>query len=177
MPVALRSPAHPEGLPDLPPREHALLQLSNKLAQAAGHVLRLAVAARIPCGEEKPATSFLWLRPDRMHMQQSSSCSSYRIDYCAFGTPWRARTRLNVMHCMHDPKLAQKQCHGRGICSFTGRPHEVLSGASRGSFLTKQKKPYPPRLCRALAKLLTGYAINRCSTSLWNRFKGCQNTA
>eukprot|EP00974_Lingulodinium_polyedra_P120765 11176350-Lingulodinium_polyedra.AAC.1 len=60
MPSALRSAAHPRGLPNLGRADQAKVTEGNALADKAGQLQRLAFAMRLPGGEENPATSFLW---------------------------------------------------------------------------------------------------------------------
>ena len=171
MPCALRSSEFPRGLPDLPEQDAQKLALSNFLGDKAGRLQQIAYDMRIPGGEENPASSFLWLQPERQKMQERSSCRTYTVDYCYYGTPWRARTRMHIWHTPESASLQRARCHGRGICEHSGRPHLVLSGASSGAFLTKRKNNYPPKMCQTLAALLQNAASNFKTASLWQKMK------
>jgi hypothetical protein len=170
MPRALRSPDQVRGLPPhmLCAGDRQALKTSNLLADRAGALLRLARKRGIPGGEENPHSSYLWNFPDRQRFVSDQNTHAHCVDYCAFGRPFRARTRLMVfnMSVEHTDKL---RCHGRGICSFSSRPHVQLVGTaqSRG-FMTKQKSEYPPQLCQLLARsIVTAYTDKR-TVRLWN---------
>eukprot|EP00959_Pyramimonas_sp_CCMP1952_P427894 8961217-Pyramimonas_sp.AAC.1 len=73
-------------------------------------------------------------------MMRRPECTTYIVDYCAFGTPWRARTRLNMFN-VKCPALEGAKCKGRGTCSSSGKPHYQLDGPTgKGGFLTRQKQ-------------------------------------
>ena len=142
MPQPLRSTEFPRGLANLSEKDSEKLRIYNKLGHFAAELQKIALRMNIPGGEENPASSFLWLQRSRQWMQRQEQCSSYIIDYCAFGTPWRARTRLHVWHAPEELPLHERRCKGRGICQYSGVEHVVLSGAKSGQFLTK-KTPLP----------------------------------
>ncbi len=49
-----------------------------------------------------------------------------------------------------------KTAPAQGVCSFSKRPHNILSGASSGQKLrTAAAQEYPARLCTAIAKVLS----------------------
>ena len=155
MPRRLRSPDHPEGLPDLEGKDREALERSNDLARRAGLLLRLAVQLGIPSGEENPASSCLWQLTDRIKMAQDPNCTDYVVDYCSWGRPFRARTRIRLWHAVAK-HLSDHRCTGKRLCAFSGRPHHQLTGASSGNngFLTKLKNRYPDGLCCTLVAAL-----------------------
>ena len=171
MPGPLRSNAFVRGLPNLPEKDQEKLRVSNMLADFAGSLIRAARKLNIPGGEENPATSFLWLFPSRAKQSERDRVSNYIVDYCACGTPWRARTRLQLWGAPLCQPLLRLKCRGRGICSFSGKPHLVLSGASGGSFLTNKKNNYPVPLCKILAKYLSTTANNILSSNMWQHYR------
>jgi len=72
------------------------------------------------------------------------------IDFCAFGAPWRRRTRLWGWNLSLVGLC--KPCRGGKVCSFSGKPHIRLSGRdAAGSSIVRMAEPYPVGLCRALA--------------------------
>jgi hypothetical protein len=167
-PRALRSPQHVRGLPELSAVDRETLRVSNLLADRAGQLLRLARARQIPGGEENPNISYLWDFADRRKFLEDANTHAHVVDYCAFGRPFRARTRL-VTFNMTVPSTEKLLCKGRGICSFTNRPHLQLDGPahSRG-FMTRLKSEYPEQLCRLLAKSLVSSYTEKRTTRLWN---------
>eukprot|EP00959_Pyramimonas_sp_CCMP1952_P234357 4896943-Pyramimonas_sp.AAC.1 len=62
--------------------------------------------------------------------------------------PWRKRTRIVSVHV--DLSRCSRLCTGRGICSYSKKPHVELSGKSNGVFRTLVAEPYPRALCNAL---------------------------
>ena len=85
------------------------------------------------------------------------------VDFCAYKTPWRKRTRLLSGHV--DPadlsRLTQRVCQGRkGFCSLQQQNHFALTGKGPGNRpWTLIAQPYPPGLCVDLAHLLSAQAI------------------
>ena len=73
MPSALRSPACPHGLPDLPEKDRAKLREGNALVDRAGQLQRLVLSLGILGGEENPASSYLWSLLSRQKFLQCSS--------------------------------------------------------------------------------------------------------
>ena len=98
------------------------------------------------------------------------------VDYCACGRPFRARTKLMMWHCHPDAALSQMVCHGRGVCSFSGRPHQQLSGSDKNGFLTALKNAYPDKLCAALARTFKGAILRHRAVQRWRHFGGTSNT-
>ena len=173
-PSALRSADHPRGLSNLGAKDHAKLVEGNSLADRAGLLQRAAHARGLPGGEENPANSFLWCLPSRTRFLQQRAVHDTVIDYCAFGTPFRARTRLRTWGPPPPPALLKARCTGRGTCSCTGCPHEQLSGRAPGahSFQTGRKNSYPRRLCSILARHLVAARRAKQASNMWAVFSG-----
>eukprot|EP00959_Pyramimonas_sp_CCMP1952_P069971 1460992-Pyramimonas_sp.AAC.1 len=74
---------------------------------------------------------------------------------------------------MHvSDQLFRLRCRGRGICDFTGRPHENLSGTMQGGgFFTIAKAAYPPRLASSLANEIFRACAMREISRQWNLLK------
>ena len=169
MPSALRSPACPRGLPDLPENDRAKLREGNALADRAGQLQRLALSLGVLGGEENPASSYLWALASRQKFLQLVSVQDVVCDYCAFGRPFRARTRLRLWG--GRPLELQARCSGRGTCSYSGRPHEQLTGTAGKEFATAKKNSYPEGLCSILASYFVRERKERQAVALWTRMR------
>ena len=169
MPNRLRDNDHIRGLQGPKPKDLEVLKRSNTLTDRAGVLQRLAYQYKIVGGEENPCTSFLWVFPARVKFMQCPRVESCIVDYCACGTPFRARTRLCFWGHKPPGRLAALRCNGRGICQHSGKPHLVLSGTSKqGGFLTRQKNHYPDKLCTIIAKGLSDAAAAILTSRLWS---------
>ena len=172
MPLPLRSRTFLRGLPDLSANERAKVTMSNRLADRGGQLQQLSHAVGIIGGEENPASSFLWDFPSRINFARRAGATPVVIDYCSFGTPFRARTRLLFWGHQPDRAWATHRCRGRGLCDFSKQPHERLSGSVPAGFKTKAKNAYPPPLCKLLASQLMN-AVHRGETARkWATLRG-----
>ena len=167
MPTQLRSAIFPDGLPHLErANDVQAVRLGNALASRARHLLSIAEFRKLPSAEENPFQSFLWSLHSRNKSEQHHD---HKVDYCFFGTAWRARTRIRThsWSWSHAPPC----CSGRGVCSFSGLPHEQLSGSApqhRG-FKTKLKQAYPIGLCKSLAKDLSHAMLQTRVAQMWSQ--------
>ena len=164
----LRTKDHLRGLPGLEGADYQAVLDSNKLADRIATLLRIALLRQLPTGEENPASSLLWLLPSRRRFCAHQSVNTIVFDYCGAGRPFRARTRMALANIAVPPELYAWQCKGRGICTFSGKPHVVLSGSSKAGFLTRLKAAYPPRLCYVLARELSRSYLSLRANRLWN---------
>ena len=171
LPHALRSPQHVHGLPHLSAADQAALDRSNALGKAAALLLRTAFERSLPCGEENPRGSFLWQQSHHASLVSQAS-GDYVIDLCAFNRPFRGRTRILLWNC-RAPRLEHCKCKMHGnLCSFSGKPHVVLSGlAPDRSWMTKLKQVYPTPLCNILASALLSQGVGIQAQKLWQLFK------
>ena len=94
MPQALRSNQYHRGRPGLCGKDLDKARVSNLLADRTASLFRTTCRMGVQGGEELPAASFLWMLSGRPHMLQQKAAQPCAVDYCACGTPWRARTRL-----------------------------------------------------------------------------------
>ena len=169
MPGPLRSSEHLYGLPGLSASGRRKAQEANMISARASHLQAVLLRQSVPFGEENPATSMLWLRPDRENIRHEAHI--YFVDYCAFGRPFRGRTQLRLFNCIWSPELARARCSGRGTCSFSGRLHETLSGRGKSGFHTSRKNSYPEGLCDVLALILQNGLLRKKVASLWSTFR------
>ena len=171
LPHALRTPQQVHGLPNSSDADQKSLDRSNALGRAAALLLRSAIHRSIPAGEENPRDSFLWQQSHHVKLV-SSSDGDYVIDLCAFKRPFRGRTRILLWNC-RAPRLEQCKCKMRGnMCSFSGKPHVVLSGlAPDRSWMTKLKQVYPTPLCNTLADALLSQGVRIQARDLWQVLK------
>ena len=113
----------------------------------------MAYEQGLPGGEENPASSWLWRFASRRRMLNQPRVSESIVDYCSWGRPFRARTKLMLFNLAPPPSFVDHKCRGRGICSFSKKPHEQLTGVKGKEFATKQKNSYPPGMCQSLARV------------------------
>jgi hypothetical protein len=171
VPCRLRDAAHLRGLPGLSLKDSATVQRGNRLADRVGVLQRLAVEMKVIGGEENPGSSWLWQLPSRVAFLRPPSVSECIVDYCAFGTPYRARTRLRLWGIRPPEHLSKCKCSGRGICSFSGMPHEQLTGASGAGFNTRKKNCYPSQMCSLLASAFVKAHNDNRTCRRWELFK------
>jgi len=145
-PGPLRSDEHVMGLPGLQGKNLTKVLLGNKLAVFSAGLFLLCAQLGISCTIENPRTSRLWLMPGMLSCIRSTCSSISIVDYCAYGTPWRKRTQL--LSCHVSLARSARPCTGRGICSFSHKPHVQLQGVHNGKFRTLTAEPYPSSLCR-----------------------------
>ena len=170
-PGPLRSSDEPRGLQNLHGEELSQVNKANLLADRAAVLLRLAESLRLVVGEENPASSLLWWTRQRRDWA-SRDAHDFVIDYCAFGRPFRARTRLRLSNVAKTEEFRACRCTGRGICSFSGRTHCRLSGSENGVSKTSSRTAYPLVLCKRLARLFSTSMLNCATATRWRRFMG-----
>jgi hypothetical protein len=178
-PGALRDDLHVDGKCDLSSADMMKVRAGNRLARRVAELQQICLRMGIAGGEENPATSWLWKLPSRQRLLGQVGVTSLNIDYCAFGRPFRARTKLCLWHCRPPDALIEAKCKGRGVCSFSGRPHECLQGvAKHEGFRTRRKSAYPQKLATLLASYLVEGFLRNQSSRLWKVMSGyIQRTA
>ena len=169
MPCSLRSAEFVMGLPALEAKDREKVRVGNLLAARAAELQRRCQELKIPWGEENPGSSFLWQHSWRRKMEKVAEV--YYVDYCSYGTVFRARTRLQISAGRRTQAFEGHLCRGRGTCTFSGRPHDRLSGPDGSTFKTARKNAYPPALCRALARLLLASASCGLAAARWRFWK------
>ena len=163
--TSARTP-HPLGLPHLSPSDALKVSRGNCLARFSFGLFSLCRTLRIPVVLENPSTSWLWSLPGALALARLYNVRDVDVDFCAFGTPWRKRTRLRFCH-LDLSGLQEARCSGRGICSFSKCPHKVLEGKdAAGRFWTHVAEPYPRGLCLELARAYKQALRNKAFRSL-----------
>lgn len=155
----IRSREYPWGLPadQLTPAELEKVVEGNKCFEAAFELIYHFNKHRVPWLLENPATSKCWHLPPIHDLLDNHGCLCVTLDFCVFGAPWKkATTFLAGQLDAQDLGRLQHRCQGRGgFCSRTQKKHWQLTGAYRGKNLTKLAQPYPTKLCRQIAYVLT----------------------
>ena len=163
--AVIRNKAFPWGLPDslLTSKDAARVEIGNACARATLRFLRACDRASIPWAVENPHSSKLWRLPEFEQFASASHTQVKIIDFCAYGTPWRKRTRImfgNVDSC-DLTRFDKCRCAGQhGCCSFQAGKHFQLTGVGpHHRPWTFIAQPYPPRLCRDIAHALSSALI------------------
>ena len=148
MPCALRDDGeYLMGLPRLSEKDQARVEAGNADLAFICTVIDECVKAKVMCVVENPITSRLWATP-QMQQRLAVAAGVHTVDYCAFGEQWRKRTRLAAW-CKPLRNVPELCASKRGVCSFTGRQHVLLTGVNeKGAFRTAVASPYPGRMCR-----------------------------
>ena len=154
MPHALRDDdVYIYGLPGLNERDQQRVDDGNDSMRFVAQLIRLCLKHNVMVVVENPSGSRLWITPEFQKLLPLAA-SDDLVDYCAFGTSWRKRTRLVAWGrgLTGLPPL----CGGRqGFCSFSGCKHVKLEGfAEKGTFMTAAASAYPTKLCRHVAPQL-----------------------
>lgn len=156
MPGPLRGSSGPWlwGLPNLPPRDAAKVKQSNFQIRAFRRRVFYCIKHDITGYAENPRTSLLWKFPWIRNLERNHLIKLTHCEMCAYGTPWRKATTFMTWGPGRDIEL--KRCIMKNkVCFHTGKPHIVLTGASRSGFKTEAAQVYPQPLAdHLLAQLL-----------------------
>eukprot|EP00438_Fugacium_kawagutii_P034813 Skav226550 [mRNA] locus=scaffold421:226537:230826:- [translate_table: standard] len=140
---AVRSRSFPLGIPPVRDSMKKRIQDGNSHAAWIGKLIRLCLKLSIFYWFENPDSSFIWMHPSLAELPRNASKKFFKVDFCAFGTKWRKRTRF-----LTNGRLAgsKRLCPG-------GHTHIVLRGRAKGkkACWTKLAEPYPGKLCSYLA--------------------------
>ena len=150
---AWRTVAQPEGTQGLSSCQQAKVEAGNQFAKFIAQVGMLCLQLDLPFWFENPWLSFLWWIPSIQSLRSELGVGFWLLDFCAFGTPWRKRTRI----------LTNTQLRGqRTLCPGCKRLQLLRgrSGEHKQSW-TKLAEPYPIRLASTIAMALTGSAGDR----------------
>ena len=157
----IRNKQHPWGIPreQLSDKDFEKVQVGNSTMQAAIEMVDHLHRRQLPWSLENPHASKCWNLPFFKALQEDENVDMCVVDFCAFGTPWRKRTRILVGN-VHEPdigKLHGKFCLSRcGFCTFSGKKHFQLTGSNHAGIpWTRIAQPYPKKLCTQLAHVLT----------------------
>ena len=160
-PPPLRSDLRPLGLDGLKPHDQAKVLLGNLFVRFSVYLLSLAHRLHIPASMENPQRSRIWLCPPVLALMRRKHVAMFLTHFCGWGKPFRKAT--SFMGVWVDfSRIEAHQCRGgkRGLCLFTGKPHQQLVGQnSSGQWLTKLAQPYPLGLCDSLAKCFYDFEV------------------
>ena len=168
-PSALRSDDFPKGVPGLTAADQTKVEEGNKLANLSAEILNICYRNGIPCSLENPATSRIWKLTCFSRLLKRKHMRSINLDFCAYGTPWRKRTKL--MFAWVDLRVLAHICTSKhGICDFTHKKHQVLEGKKPGTSIcwTAIAEPYPRSLCTAWSKCFLNQRVSRALGNLSN---------
>ena len=163
----LRSRQHLWGLPDLTLRERAVVDAGNATAKSTFRILRLAQISGLPSILDNPINSRLWQCPALCALRSLRDAESITLDQCRFGTPWRKRTRMLLLHCCSVHCL-DRRCAGRkGLCSTTGKHHIILQGSGPGGKTwTSRAQTFPKKFADELGRILSSTAAQQSAQNL-----------
>jgi hypothetical protein len=152
----LRSPDHILGHPHalMRPVDAQKIAVGNKTMRASARILRCAIKHGLSCALENPAGSSLFRAAPIATIVSHENAHRHVLDFCRFGSKHRKRTIVWMWNSIVSESL-DVLCHGRkGLCSETGRFHEVLEGSSKGVLRTAAAEAYPQPFASALAAAL-----------------------
>ncbi|CAE7508033.1 LRRC45 [Symbiodinium sp. CCMP2592] len=150
-PPAVRTPAHPHGIPAPSQRQQAELQRSDKLHELCRELLTLVLLSGGLVLLENPSSSLLWLTDPCKAWIRHHCLSAVEIAACTFGM--NAKKSWTFVSNLADlSSLASACCHPPGT-------HPPLTGKrdSSGAFLTRTTACYPDGLCERFAALMAPY--------------------
>ena len=162
-PPPLRSDQKPLGLDGLKAHDQLKVMIGNLFMRFSVFILLLCGTLKIPASLENPAGSRLWICPPVLALLRRRFCRLYETHYCFWGKPFKKATKFLSIH-VQLRRLEHAVCKGgkRGICIFTGRPHQQLSGkAADGRWKTKVAEPYPTSMCEAIAKDFKDFEVQQ----------------
>jgi len=135
-------------------KDQLKLHYGNKLFFWTMAMVRECLKAEVPFVIENPRTSMLWYAPKMLQLLRDPRCCRTNLDFCQFHVPWKKATSLLSFN-IPDLDPLQKQCASRGICSWSGLPHVVLSGTDpQGVFWTSRASPYPDKFAMTAARVI-----------------------
>ena len=105
-----------------------------------------------------PLSSYVWRTGPICSLEQHHRRHSVIFGQCAFGTPWKLRTKLIVGHCEFQDilSLAQYSCDEHHVRAYSRRPRIQLYGEDfSGRQFTARCKVLPHRLCSKLCNIIT----------------------
>ena len=121
--------------------------------RSTAKLIRTCVRSGVPCMLENSTNSMLWQAPPILSLLRLKCAKSFTTDQCGFGTRWRKRTRFVFFHIDHNPAFDVRCCGRNQCCSFSGKPHVVLTGRDpvSGLLWTSLAVGYPPKLAHCIA--------------------------
>ena len=101
---------------------------------------------------ENPANSLFFHVP-RLEQLMPKASSNIVFDHCQYDSEFKKSSRL-VSWNLNIDCLALRCSNKNGLCSFSNKPHSVLSGKDQNMFKTAAAAAYPRNLTDSLAALL-----------------------
>ena len=155
----LRSFAEPMGLRSLSPENRLKVNEANSLFNFCVSIFKLCIINKVPSIWENPRTSMMWWADAAIKTLTNTNVADVTADFCAFGTPWRKRTRFRTCHLPSADHWLGHTCGSGKRCAYTHKPHVILSGKcdhgpNKGRAWTSIAEPYPFKLSLALARAL-----------------------
>jgi hypothetical protein len=155
----IRTKENPWGISGLDERLQKQVEDGNRVMRACIHLFTTCQQKGVPAAFEQPSTSYALHTPEMLAIVELPNVVSLLVDFCAYGTRWRKRTRLILCNVDADDieRLRRRRCTGTdGVCCFTGMRHFELAGRNAQNVLwTQIAQPYPNKLNADLAFVLT----------------------
>ena len=158
-PPALRSTAHPYGLPglDQPHRstDKAKVETGNLIMMITFADATAAARRGQGIAIENPANSYMWILPEALVLAGLPEMTSIEFMNCMFTGGQRSK-RTKVITNVREiaDALAGRMCSGREICDRTGQPHLSWTPTVRGgiiqTYATEGEAEYPEGLGNAI---------------------------
>jgi len=129
--------------------------------RAALTLIEILEELALPWIFEHPHASYCFKNEEWLRILRRPHVHERVLDQCRYGAKWRKRTRMICGNCdEYTSERLSLRCTGkRGFCSHNGRKHLRLEGVSpQGVAWTSIAQAYPPRLCHAVAAVLTDNA-------------------
>ncbi len=146
-PVAIRTNAHPWGLPDLDAANQRVVDSANKVLRICITLLEACIRLGLPCWLENPAYSILWLLPELLALKELPGFQEIRFSQCQFEATAMKPTRLWLWHCREPRDERWQMCKYKRLCEEKGswcpvmnRKHEVLSGLKKSGSAWKTSR-------------------------------------
>lgn len=172
----LRSEEFPWGLTDRSAERRSKVAEGNRVARAIVRLIHVAQRCKIPWVLENPHSSRFWLLPPLRRLSGMNGVETSVVEFCMCGTKWRKRTRFLSGGVEADDlcRLRRLVCQGeQGLCGRTLLPHFRLSGTGPGGRpWTAIAQPYPQKLCRHLAWILTERARHEYADRSYRQLVG-----
>ncbi|CAE7664452.1 Rraga [Symbiodinium sp. CCMP2592] len=119
-----RTAGHPLGAPRLGPAQSARVTRENKLVEFLLELCWWCYKNSVPFWLENPQGSKAWQLEPVRQLQACPGVGFWKVDFCAFGAPWKKRTRvLTSTHlagqettcpgCSVHHRLRERSPHGR----------------------------------------------------------------
>ena len=150
-PPPLRDIQNITGYSDLRPADAVKVHNGNTFLRFCCRLIRACIATKTVGLLENPHTSWAWKMPEMLSLMKLPLVAFSRTDFCQWGTPWRKATGIISVFVDFQPFC--RVCTGRGQCSRTSLPHQILKGQREdGVFWTLVAEPYPEIFCRCMAR-------------------------